>query len=124
MQDALRCVSKQEAVAEPGPSSSPRLRGGRLSRRAHATGVEVAYTVMRAPSSGRGRRACPHPNPPAEVGCFRLRPVNKWPNSGKPEFGCKRGREPTECAAPLWIKPDRTCSEPEYRLSLGPCARC
>src|SRR5712691_5470905 len=20
---------------------------------------------------------CPHPNPPAEVGCFRLRPVNK-----------------------------------------------
>src|SRR5262249_44001674 len=26
----------------------------------------------------------------------RLRPVNTWPNSGKPEFGCKRGREYTE----------------------------
>jgi hypothetical protein len=28
----------------------------------------------------------------AEVGFIRLRPVNTWPNSGKPEFGCKRGR--------------------------------
>src|SRR5258706_850493 len=37
--------------------------------------------------------ACPLPVPPAEVGFIRLRPVNMWPNSGKPEFGCKRGRE-------------------------------
>jgi hypothetical protein len=44
---------------------------------------------------------CPLPSPPAEVGCFRLRPVNKWPNSGKPEFGCKRGRGRTEFAALL-----------------------
>src|SRR5260221_14477107 len=36
--------------------------------------------------------ACPLPVPPAEVGFIRLRPVNMWPNSGKPEFGCKRGR--------------------------------
>src|SRR5262249_36259134 len=36
--------------------------------------------------------ACPLPIPPAEVGFIRLRPVNRWPNSGKPEFGCKRGR--------------------------------
>src|SRR5262249_60042276 len=36
--------------------------------------------------------ACPLPVPPAEVGFIRLRPANRWPNSGKPEFGCKRGR--------------------------------
>jgi hypothetical protein len=35
---------------------------------------------------------CPLPVPPAEVGFIRLRPVHTWPNSGKPEFGCKRGR--------------------------------
>src|SRR5262249_31241087 len=42
--------------------------------------------------------AYPHPRPPAEVGCFRLRPIHTWPNSGKPEFGCTRGRERTEPA--------------------------
>src|SRR5262249_7711632 len=36
--------------------------------------------------------ACLLPVPPAEVGFIRLRPINRWPNSGKPEFGCKRGR--------------------------------
>jgi hypothetical protein len=43
--------------------------------------------------------ACPLPIPPAEVGYIRLRPIYDWPNSGKPEFGCKRVRECTECAA-------------------------
>src|SRR5713226_7000952 len=51
------------------------------------------------PHESTNLRAAPHPIPPAEVGCFRLRPVNEWPNSGKPEFGCKQGREPTEFAA-------------------------
>src|SRR5262249_8447334 len=39
------------------------------------------------------RRIDPHPTPPlsAGVGYIQLRPVNKWPNSRKPEFGCKRG---------------------------------
>jgi hypothetical protein len=37
---------------------------------------------------------CPLPIPPAEVGFIRLRPANEWPNSGKPEFGCERGRGP------------------------------
>src|SRR6266851_2783557 len=40
----------------------------------------------------------PHParcarHPPAEVGCFRLRPHLNVPNSGKPEFGASRGRD-------------------------------
>src|SRR5712691_11394152 len=51
------------------------------------------------PHESTNLRAAPHPIPPAELGCFRLRPVNEWPNSGKPEFGCKQGREPTEFAA-------------------------
>src|SRR5215471_4413492 len=44
-------------------------------------------------------QAHPLPTPPAEVGFIRLRPANEWPNSGKPEFGRKRGREQTESAA-------------------------
>src|SRR5262249_56210539 len=43
--------------------------------------------------SRRESSCMPLPIPPAEVGFIRLRPVNTWPNSGKPEFGCKRGRE-------------------------------
>src|SRR5207249_4154768 len=66
--------------------------------------VSVVRRTRSAPSPacgggvGRGRLQmlyhvdCPLPVPPAEVGCFRLRPINKRPNSGLPEFGCKRGR--------------------------------
>src|SRR6266446_859138 len=48
-------------------------------------------------------RACggPLPIPPAEVGFIRLRPLNEWPNSGKPEFGRKREREEIAARATL-----------------------
>src|SRR5205823_14499975 len=55
---------------------------------------------------GGGRRTgsiffvCPLPNPPADVGFIRLRPVKMRPNSGKPEFGCTRARGHTECPQP------------------------
>src|SRR5262249_6278873 len=56
--------------------------------------------------------ACPLPVPPAEVGFIRLRPVNRRPNSGRPEFGCKRGRGPwgTTVAAPN--EPESTGTKP------------
>ena len=47
----------------------------------------------------------------------------KWPNSGKPEFGCKRGRECTEYAALNCFKYKRTCFSFCFRRERPACSR-
>src|SRR5262249_45026434 len=74
----------ESAQAANSVRSLPRLRG-----REREGGMQQDSCVQ----------AHPLPNPPAEVGFIRLRAVNRQPNSGKPEFGCKRERGCTESAA-------------------------
>src|SRR5262249_50602120 len=76
-------------------------RGGRGLRRQHRAKNSWGGRGDRAPPPPRwggggggggglpSLCSCPLPNPPAEVGSIRLRPVKMWSNSGKPEFGCK-----------------------------------
>src|SRR5262249_20433953 len=65
-------------------------RSWRKERRCEASAMERSERV-RGPSTSWIHGELPLTPPlSAEVGYIQLRPVNKWPNSRKPEFGCKR----------------------------------
>src|SRR6266508_225199 len=96
-------AAASQTTDEPIASSASHVRRalGAVSFLGVAIGVSAAlgcihvkwnqrkWRTRSAPSSasggglGRGRTrslylcACPHPSPPAEVGCFRLRPINQ-----------------------------------------------
>src|SRR5262249_44674847 len=84
MQGGRRCaylaISMKRTMRQPHARSAPSPAcGGGVGR--GGEGVSVRKSCV-----------CSLPVPPAEVGYIRLRPVNEWPNSGRPEFGCKRER--------------------------------
>ena len=65
----------------------------------------------------------PLPVPPAEVGFIRLRPVNRWPNSGKPEFGRKRGRGRKSRAFLSVVTDARALANRRVRSQIEPLPR-
>src|SRR5580700_8494705 len=64
-----------------------------LTSRFPAHGDDTAISVPADTLPNRRNPLTPSLSP-AEVGCFRLRPLLNWPNSGTPEFGGRGSRQP------------------------------